>query len=115
MMSMSDKILSCYKRPKEEDNMSQTKKDKRISVRLDPEASQKLEDAKAKGYTQSQYINDIIKETVIADLGQYRKLLSPLCELESLLEHEKSSELKNAMRGEVNKLWRCLKSFPETT
>ena len=90
-------------------------KKKLTSVRLDPEALMRLQDAKDKGYTASQYINDIIKNTVVIDIGQYRQLIPHLCELERLLESEKDDEQKDAMRGELNKLWRCLKSFPETT
>ena len=84
--------------------MSQTKKKNQISVRLKPEALQQLQDAKSKGYTTSQYINDLINKTNIIDISQYRKLIPHLCELEALLEHEKDSDQKEAMRGEINKL-----------
>lgn len=95
--------------------MSPTKKDKRISVRLDPEAAIILQDAKNKGYTTSQYINAIIKKTAVMDIGQYRKIFPHLCELERLLEDNDDVTQKNDMRREVNNIWRCLKSFQENT
>ena len=49
------------------------------------------------------------------DVGQYRKIIPHICELESLLEHEEDISQKNAMRGELNKIWRHLKSFQENT
>ena len=91
------------------------KSEKRISVRLDSEAEQKLQEAKEKGYTTSQYINDLIKETSVIDIGQYREFIPHLCELESLLEHEEDINIKNAMRRELHKIWLCLKSFQENT
>lgn len=95
--------------------MTQSKKEKRISVRLDPEAAIKLREAKDKGYTTSQYINGIIKGKAVMDIGQYRKLIPHLCGLESLLEYEEDIDQKNAMREELNNLWQCLKSFQENT
>ncbi len=95
--------------------MGQTKKDKRITVRLDPEAAVKLQDAKDKGYTTSQYINGLIKKSVVMDIGQCRKLIPCICELENLLEQEEDSIQKDAMRNEVYKIWQCLKSFQENT
>ena len=95
--------------------MCQTKKNNKISARLNPAALQQLQDAQSKGYTTSQYINDLINRTSIIDIGQHRQLIQHLCELEHLLEFEKDDEQKDAMRGELNKLWRCLKSFQKTT
>ena len=114
-MSVSDNCLSCYKSHQEENDMCQTKTNNKISARLNPTALQQLQDAQSKGYTTSQYINDLINGTSIIDIGQHRQLIQHLCELERLLEFEKDDEQKDAMRGELNKLWRCLKSFPETT
>lgn len=91
------------------------KSEKRISVRLDSEAAAKLQEARDKGYTTSQYINNLIKGTAVMDVGQYRKIIPHICELESLLEHEEDINQKNAMRGELNKIWRHLKSFQENT
>ena len=95
--------------------MRKSSASKKISVRLDSEAVEKLQEAKDKGYTTSQYINDLIKEKTVVDLGQYRKLIPHLCELESFLEHEEDVKRKNIMRGEINNLWQCLKSFQEST
>ena len=95
--------------------MCHTKKNNQISVRLNPEALQQLQDAQSKGYTTSQYINGLINGTSIIDIGQYRQIIPHLCELETLLELENDSEQKEAMRGELRKLWQCLKSFQKTT
>lgn len=99
----------------EANKMRKSSTSNKISVRLDSEAVKKLQESKDKGYTTSQYINDLIKKKTVVDLGQYRKLIPHLCELESLLEHEEDTKLKNFMRGEVNNLWQCLKSFQENT
>ena len=95
--------------------MGQFKPDKRISVRLDPEASRVLQDAKDKGYTTSQFINSLIKGSAVIDIGQYRKLIPPLSNLLSLLEREEDTQRKESMRKEVNQLWRYLKSFQGNT
>ena len=95
--------------------MKQSKTDKRITVRLDSEAAVKLQEAKDKGYTISKYINHLLKGVVAIDLGQYRELIPPLCELETLLENEEDAEQRDAMREELNQIWQCLKSFQEAT
>lgn len=95
--------------------MTKTRTDRKISVRLDPEADSRLREAISNGYTTSRYINDLIKGTAIIDIGQYRQLIPPLCNLETLLEHEKDSAQKGAMRKEIRELWRSLKSFQENT
>lgn len=89
--------------------MEPSKKSKKISIRLDHEAAAKLQEAKDKGYTASQYTNDLIKGSTIVDIGKCRQIIPPLCELESLLEHEENVEQKVSMRGELNKIWQCLK------
>lgn len=95
--------------------MRQSKTDKRISVRLDPEASRLLQEVKDKGYTTSQFINSLIKGSAVIDIGQYRKLIPPLSNLQSLIEREENTQRKESMRKEVNQLWRSLKSFQENT
>lgn len=95
--------------------MRQSKTDKRISVRLDLEASRLLQEVKDKGYTTSQFINSLIKGSAVIDIGQYRKLIPPLSNLQSLIEREENTQRKESMRKEVNQLWRSLKSFQENT
>lgn len=93
--------------------MKSSKSDKKISVRLTPEANNLLQEAKTKGYTVSNYINGLILGTVALDLAQYRCLIPNLCHLESLLTEERDTELRNEMKKEINGLWRFLKSFQE--
>lgn len=93
--------------------MPKTKKDKRISVRLDPEAALRLQEVQNKGYTSSQYINNLIKGTAVIDIGQYRQLIPHLCRLDDLLERSENSTATDAIKKEVRQLWRCLKSFQE--
>ncbi len=90
--------------------MTKSKTDKRVTVRLTPEAALRLQEAKNKGYTTSQYVNELIKGSSVIDIGQCRQLIPHLCNLETLLEHEKDSSQKDAMRKEIRELWQCLKS-----
>lgn len=94
--------------------MTRSKTDKRVSVRLDPEASKRLQEAQSKGYTTSRYINDLIKGSSVIDIGQCRQLLPHLSRLNNILEFAENSRETEAIREEVHQLWLCLKSFRET-
>lgn len=86
-------------------------KEKRISVRLDNEASKKLEEAKAKGYTTSQFVNEKMKNSNILDLNSLRDIIISINKIQTNLEDEEDIEIKNAIREELNRICQSLKSF----
>ena len=81
-------------------------KPKKISVRLDNEASQKLEEAKAKGYTTSQFVIEKIKNSNAIDLNSLRNIMISINMIQNELE-----EVKNSIREELHKICQSLKSF----
>ena len=94
---------------------TKSKADRKISVRLDPEADSRLREAISNGYTTSRYINHLIKGTAVADISQCRQLILHLCRLNNILEFAENSEEMNTIKEEVRQLWRSLKSFQENT
>lgn len=93
------------------------KNGKKISVRLDPEATKKLDEATEKGYTISQFINRIIKDSSVGgvDIGSIRTLMVSMSNLQSQLEFEEDIDLRKNMREELNKICHVLKSFQNPT
>lgn len=83
----------------------------RISVRLDNEASQKLEEAKAKGYTTSQFVIEKIKNSNAIDLNSLRNIMISINKIQNELELEEDIAVKNSIREELNNICRSLKSF----
>lgn len=90
-------------------------KDKRISVRLDAEASKKLADMQAKGYTTSQYINTAIKGSTSVEIDVLRAIMIHISNLQSKFEFEEDTEVKRAMRRELNEICLVLKSSLDHT
>ncbi len=90
-------------------------KTKRISVRLDKEASQKLEEAKEKGYTTSQFVNEKMKKSNILDLNSLRNVMISINKIQTHLEFEENIEMKNAIREELDRVCQSLKSFQSHT
>lgn len=92
-------------------------KGKKISVRLDIEATKRLNRAKAQGYTTSQYINSIIKNSSAGsmDLDAMRSIMISINRLQYQLEFEEDLKLKMNMREELNKICRVLRSFQSPT
>ena len=86
-------------------------KPKKISVRLDNESSQKLEEAKAKGYTTSQFVIEKIKSSNVIDLNSLRSIMISINMIQNELEFEENIEVKNSIREELNKICQSLKSF----
>ena len=86
-------------------------KPKKISVRLDNEAAQKLEEAKAKGYTTSQFVIEKIKNSNVIDLNSLRNVMISINMIQNELEFEEDIEIKNSIREELNKICQSLKSF----
>lgn len=97
--------------------VNKDKKGKKISVRLDPEATKKLDEAKEKGYTISQFINRIIKGSSVGgvDIGSMRTLMVSMSNLQSQLEFEDDVDVRKNMREELNKICQVLKSFHSPT
>lgn len=92
-------------------------KGKKISVRLDMEATKRLNQANARGYTTSQYINRIIKNSSAGsmDLDAMRSIMISINRLQYQLEFEEDLEIKMNMREELNKICRVLRSFQSPT
>lgn len=84
---------------------------KKISVRLDNEATQKLEEAKAKGYTTSQFVIEKIKNSNVIDLNSLRNIMISINIIQNKLEFEEDIEVKNSIREELNNICRSLRSF----
>ncbi len=87
-------------------------KEKRITVRLSESSIQKLEDAKNKGYTTSNFVNDLISSSVISDIGLRKNIMIHICKIQSELEFEQDPEIKRNMREELNEVCRCLNLSP---
>lgn len=86
-------------------------KTKRISVRLDNEAALKLEEAKSKGYTTSQYVNEKMKDSNTINLNSLRNLMISITKIQTELEFEEDIKIKNSIREELNSICLSLKSF----
>ena len=93
------------------------RKTKRITVRLDYEAAKKVEEANARGFSTSQYINKIIKgsSSCEMDIRSMRSILMSISRLQSQLEFETDPVIKKNMREELNQICRVLKSFQNHT
>lgn len=85
-------------------------KDIRISVRLSESSAQKLNEAKAKGYSTSQFINESLSKSVTTDLGLARKIMAHVCKMQTELEFEQDPEIKKIMREELNQICLSLNS-----
>lgn len=84
----------------------------KISVRLDAEAVQKLNEAVDKGFTKSQYINKIIKDSTAVDndINLGRAIVISINKIQSQLEFEEDTEMKKNIREELNEICHVLKS-----
>lgn len=91
--------------------MANQNKTTKISIRLSKESSDKLQEAKQKGYTTSQYIESLIKGSAIVDIGLVQGLMPHICNLQTILEHEENPEIRNDMRGELHKICQSLRSL----
>ena len=78
-----------------------SKKEKRISVRLSPKSSEKLDSAVKKGYCISDYINLLISEAPVVNINDSRGIMQCVCHLESLAEEIEDKEIQNEMREEL--------------
>ncbi len=87
----------------------------KISIRLGDEASAKLKEAKQKGYTTSQYIEGLINGSAIVDIGLVRSLMPHIFNLQTILEHEEDSDIRNDMREELHKICQSLRSLQNNT
>lgn len=86
-------------------------KTKKISVRLDNEAALKLEEAKGKGYTVSQFVNEKMKDSNAIDLNSLRNIVVSITKIQTKLEFEEDIEIRNSIREELNSICQSLKSF----
>ena len=87
------------------------KKEIRITVRLNEEANQCLNKAKERGYSISQYINEIlVKPLNYVDLNLEREIMVRICKMQSELEFEQDPSIKENMREELNQICRALRS-----
>ena len=84
-------------------------------MRLDNEASRKLEEAKSKGYTTSQFVNEKMKESNILDLNSLRNVMVSINKIQTNLEFEENIETKTAIREELNQICQSLKLFQSHT
>ena len=86
------------------------KKEIRITVRLNEEANQCLNKAKERGYSISQYINEIlVKPLNYIDLNLEREIMVRICKMQSELEFEQDPSIKENMREELNQICRALR------
>ena len=90
-------------------------KTKRISVRLDQEASIKLEEAKAKGYTSTQFVNEKLKSSNIININSLRNIMISITKIQSELEFENDDKTRDTIREELNSICQSLKSFQSNT
>lgn len=86
------------------------KKDTRITVRLTEEANLKLKEAHNKGYSTSQFINEVLSKSVTSDIGLKRKIMLYICKMQSELEFEQDPEIKRNLREELHQLCLVLES-----
>lgn len=88
------------------------KKEIRITVRLNEEANQCLNKAKERGYSISQYVNEILVKPVVdcIDLNSEREIMVHICKMQSELEFEQDPSIKENMREELNQICRALRS-----
>ena len=94
--------------------MMETKK-KAVSVRLTPEAAAKCEHAKANGYNQTDFINQAILELPYYDRQYEQKLLPSFCAIADLASEINDTEIREALREEVSKICRFLRSYRSLT
>ena len=86
-----------------------------ISVRLSPEANAKCEDAAAKGFTRTEFINQSIMNIPYHNRQYEQKLLPHFCAMAELVSSlEEDSDIKDALRKELNTICRFLRSQKET-
>lgn len=81
----------------------------KVSVRLTDENLKLLNNAKAHGYTTSQFINQSIAGAVISDQNLPRKICPHLCILQDCISNIEDLQLQNEIKQEVNAIWRALK------
>lgn len=95
--------------------MKNDKKQNKISVRLTPEAAEKLNDAVNKGYSKSAYINNLIVGSKVMDLNVLREISAYIFNAQSELELITDLTAKNNIRKELDQTCRALKSSLKTT
>lgn len=87
-----------------------TTKKKTISVRLDTEAAEIIEELAAQQTNISAYINSIIKSNArINPQLMDKSVLACISEMQTLLEYSDDETLKNEMRKEIDRLCRVLR------
>jgi len=91
------------------------KKETRITVRLSEYSAQKLNEAKGKGYSTSDFVNDLISKSVVNDIDLRRNIMIHICKMQSELEFEEDPEIKKNMREELNLICQCLRSSQDPT
>lgn len=90
-------------------------KAKKISVRLDEKSANRLDEAIAKGYTTSQFVNASIKGLGTVDISLIRKMMVHVNNLQSQVEFEDNPKVKSYMREELNQICLSLRSFLSPT
>ena len=84
-------------------------KSKQISIRLDEIATSRLNEAIRNGYTQSSYINSLLKGAATVDLNLIRTMMKHVCAIETMLEFEEDPILKKNLREELREICRALR------
>ena len=95
--------------------MKTDKKENKISVRLTPEAAEKLNDAVNKGYSKSAYINNLIVSSKTMNLNVLREISTYIFNAQSGLELITDATARNNVRKELDQLCHVLKSFLSPT
>lgn len=99
----------------QERKISMKNNNKPISVRLSAEANTKCEDAIAKGFTRTEFINSAIMNIPYHNRQYEQKLLPHFCAMAELVSSlEAESDIKDALREELNTVCRFLRSQKET-
>ena len=89
--------------------MKKEKEDRKISVRLNDEANKKVIDAVNKGISKSEFINNAIIGCNTTNIGELRKAMTHICNIQTELEPIADITAKNNIRKELNKLCHALR------
>ena len=88
---------------------SNAKTEKRTSVRLTPENSEKLNAALQKGYCISDYINWLMSGAAVVNVNDSRTLMEHVCRMETLVEGMCERDIREALREELWRICQFLK------